>query len=435
MTRGWGGLAPLLALAVVLAGLAGLAGCGGNSEGDQASVRLVNASTGYASVELLVDDVRRGEAVAQGLAGGYTRVSAEDAVTTAVGVAGTGATLVRSEGGRFVKDTAYTLVLHGYPGSPKTKLLTENQSAAASGRARLVVENLGTDAGALDVYLTGSADEPLDSAVPVLTAVAGGATSAATTVAAGTYRLRVTAAGERSDLRLDVPGLVLGSTQVATLLLTPATGGVLVNGQLLVQQGASTLLANRHARARVVAALANHARVSANVGGTVVASALASPNVGAYALVPAGDALAWTLSVDGVAVTVPSLSLPAGSDGTLLVWGAAGSPRHSLISDDSRWPADASRAKLRLVNGLAGSDGGLSLSADLSPRASNIGAGAASAYSLVASSSAMRLEVSSPLVGTPLYSNTEARIDAKGLYSVFMLGDLTAPSPLLVRER
>jgi hypothetical protein len=324
--------------------------------------------------------------------------------------------------------------LYGYPGAPKTKLLTENTAAAASGRASLVVENLGSEAGALDVYLTGAA-EPLEAAVAVASGVAAGGTSAAVTVTAGSYRLRVTAAGDRNDIRLDVDGFSLASTQAAALLLSPSVGGVLVSGQLLVQRGAATLLANRHARARVVAALAGNARVSAAVGTVPLASALTAPNVGAYSLVGAGDGLAFSLSVNNQSVPVAPLSLPAGSDATLLVWGTAAAPRHALVTDDSRFPTDSTRAKLRLINGLAGNEVGLNLSADLSTRASNVQPGQASAYALVTASSTLRLEVSSPLVDTPLYSAREARIDSKGLYSLFMLGDSAAPSPLLVRER
>lgn len=425
------------ALASLIGSLAlalGLGSCAGNSEGDTASLRLVNASTGYAALELLVNDVRRGAEVAQGTAGAYVGVTAEDPVSTKVNSAGSATALVSSSDTRLNKETAYSLVLYGYPGAPNSKLLTENSAAAASGRASLVVENLGSDAGALDVYLTGQG-ESIDAAVAVASGVAAGGTSAAVNVAAGTYRLRVTAAGDRSDLRLDVDGLSLASTQAATLLLSPSVGGVLVSGQLLVQKGTSTLLANRQARARVVAALAGNARITAAVGTVALASGLVAPNVGGYALVGAGDSVAWTLTVNGVAVPVGNLSLAAGADATVLVWGTAAAPRHAMFIDDSRYPSDSTRAKLRLVNGLAGNEVGLNLSADLSTRATNVAPGRASAYSLVTGSSAVRLDVSSPLVAAPLYSASAARIDGKGLYSVFMLGDAAAPSPLLVRER
>ena len=59
----------------------------------------------------------------------------------------------------------------------------------------------------------------------------------------GTYRIRVTGAGNTADLRLDIPSFSLTSQEVATVLLTPTTGGTLVNGAVLSQQGAYTAAA------------------------------------------------------------------------------------------------------------------------------------------------------------------------------------------------
>lgn len=412
---------------------AGLAGCGGGSEGRQASLRLVNAAQGYAALDLYVDDARRATAVARGTASGYAAVTAGSAVSTVLTSAGS-TTALSTVSRTLTRDTPYTLVAHGWAGALKVALLQDDVAAAASGKAKLLVMNLGTDAGALDVYLTGEA-ESLDDAVAVAGSVAAGGTAGHLTLGAATYRLRVTGAGDKSDLRLDVSGVALASTQVATLLLTPATGGVLVDGHLLVQQGSATALANTRARARVVAAVGGNGRVSASLAGTPVASALTAPGVGGYTLVASGNAVPLVLSVNGSAVAVPAPALPAGGDHTLLVWGPAAAPQLAVLSDDNRLPTGSSQARLRLVNGLSGPGAGLDLEADFSAVAGNVAAGTASAYGLVNASTAMRLEVKSPLSANPLYSLTDARIDARGVYTVFMLGDAAGPQALLRRER
>lgn len=423
--RVWG-----LALAVLAAGLAG---CGGGSGDSEASVRLVNVSNGYAALDLYVDDAKRASAVAQGAASGYATATAGSAVSTVL--TNTGSTTALSSVSRtLTKDTPYTLVAHGWAGALKVAQLQDDVSAAASGKAKLLVMNLGSDAGSVDVYLTGEA-ESLDDAVAIATGVAAGGSAGHVTVGSGSYRLRVTGSGDKTDLRLDASGLTLGSTQVASLLLTPASGGVLLNGTLLVQQGSASALANTQARARVVAAVGGNGKVTAQLGGTTVASALTAPSVGAYARITGGASVPVVLSVSGSAVTVPNQALAAGGDYTLLVWGPAAAPQLTVISDDNRLPTSTSQAKLRLVNGVNGLGAGLDLEADFSALATNVAEGRASAYSLVTASTAMRLEVKSPLTSTALYSLTDARIDAKSLYTVFMLGDASAPQPLLRRER
>jgi len=61
--------------------------------------------------------------------------------------------------------------------------------------------------------------------------------------------------------------------------------------------------------------------------------------------------------------------------------------------------------------------------------------GQASAYGTVTGSTAIRLEVTSPLSSTAIYTLTDTTLSAKSLYTVFALGDSTAPSVALRKER
>ena len=78
--------------------------------------------------------------------------------------------------------------------------LDDTLDEADAGETKLNVANVSS-AGALDVYIT-EADVDLDDTTPVLSGV--GAAFASVSVDSGTFRLRVTAAGDTCDVRLDI---------------------------------------------------------------------------------------------------------------------------------------------------------------------------------------------------------------------------------------
>jgi hypothetical protein len=421
----------------LLAGAAGtalLAACGGQVEEDAddvARVRLLNATTAYPAMDLLVGDTRRNTSIGSGGVGSY--VSLKDGTyTTAVTSAGSASTLA-STSRALAEGKAYTVVAYGALGDVATALLEENASAAASGQARLMVLNAAPDAGSVDVYLTGAADS-LDAASPVASGVTGPNAVGYASLNAGTYRLRITAAGDKGQLRFDAPGLVLSSTQVATLVVTPSVGSPLTQALLLTQQGGVFALANTLARVRIVAAVAGNGRVTASLGGSALMTAGTSPSVGAYTTVAAGSP-AFSLSVNGQPVSTQNVTLAAGTDTTLLLWGDAATPLLAQLADDNRLPAASStQARLRLVQAVNGLASGLTMTADAVAIANEVLAGSGSVYANVAGSSTQRVIVSSPLVAAPLYS-ADMTLGARGVYTLFVIGDMPAPLATLRRER
>ncbi|MBI3368239.1 MAG: DUF4397 domain-containing protein, partial [Burkholderiales bacterium] len=277
------GLAVLASVLVVA--LSACGGGGGSSDSGSAKVRMLNASTGYSSLDLYIDDGKKNAAIAYGAVGEYASIGTSS-VSTVVTASGNTSALA-SASRSFTKDTAYTLVAYGWQGGMKTALLQEDITAADSGKAKLQVFNSAIDAGNIDVYLTGT-DDDLGNASAVASAVAGASLSGYSSVTSGTYRLRVTGAGDKTDLRLDLPGVTLASTGVATLIVTPGVGGVLTHAVLVAQQGTTTVLNNPLARARVLAALTNNGRVSAALAGTALVSGAVSPTIGSYVPVTAG---------------------------------------------------------------------------------------------------------------------------------------------------
>ena len=131
----------------------------------------------------------------------------------------------------------------------------------------------------------------------------------------------------------------------------------------------------------------------------------------------------------------PASTLKAGNDYTLLVYGSSTNAAASLISDDNHLPTLATNTKIRLVNGLTGTVSGLTLDADFNPVASNVLSAVASAYGTVAANSSMELDVTSALSSTPIYSHSDLNVVASSIYTLFMVGDSSAPQGLLRRDR
>ena len=417
----------LLSATVALIG-----GCGGASDDDDATVRVINASTNYGALDLHVDDTLRSSAIAYGQTSGYIGFEAGSHTTT---LTRTGSTTALSSVSRTLSsDYGTTVIAYQADGSLKTAQLSDSESAPSSGRAKLLVFNASPDAGSVDVYISGSSDT-LDSATLVASAVSAGSSSGSyTTVGSGTYRLRIAAAGSTTDLRLDAASMTLDSQGVYALVVTPTSGGVLVNSLLVRQGGAITALGTDLARVRLVSAVASSGTVGAAFNGSTLATSVTSPAIGSYALVKAGSATP-TITVNGASLSTSAITLAAGSDSTLLVWGPAASASLSVIGDDNRLPASSTSAKIRLIHGASINSNPLTLTANYSAVAENIALGAASTPTSVTAGSSTTIEVSDTTLSTALYSVSDVTLSARGVYTVFMLGSGSSVTGALRKER
>ncbi len=409
-----------------------LAACGGGGDSSTAQMRLLNASIGYAALDMSVDSTTVNSAVAYAAAGSYADVKTS-ATGTEIQSNSVGSTLASSTP-TLAAGSHYAMIAYGSAGSLQTTLLQEDQEAPASGKSKLLVLNLAPDAGSMDVYVTG-ADETLDTASTVAAGIAAGSGSGYVSLNSGTFRVRLTAAGSKSDVRLDIPSITLPSAGVSTLVLTGSTGGVLVNGIQLIQQGATTNFPNTTARARLVAAVGGSALVSGSVGQTALMPTSVAPTIGDYTTLTAGAA-DLSVYVNGQLMSFAKPTLVAGNDYTLMVWGTAANPQLSVLTDDNRLPTSpTTTAKIRLVNGVASAATGLTLNVDYSALASNVVAGTASTAQTTPASTSALLTVTSPSSTTPVYSLSDLGITAGYVYTVFVMGDSTAMVGSLRRER
>lgn len=412
------------ALALVLV----LAACGGGTDRTKAHVRLVNASSGYSSLALTVDGSTITSGVAAGSSAGYADAS-RGSQTLDVS-SPSSATILSSRSASLGKDSYYTLLAYGKAGTLTTQLLEDNQAEPASGRALVRVINTASDAGSLDVYLTGATDALAQSS-PLQSGAAFGTLGSYITINNGTWRLRVTAAGVPADVRLDVSGLNFESKGVKTLVITPGQGGVLVSALVLSQQAGVVSAANTQARVRLAAGVSSNAAVTASVAGTTLLNNGLAPALTDYVLVSAG-ALTPQVTVNGVALAfTPVSTVSAGADYTLVVHGAPGTAAASLVLDDNTLPSDSTKAKLRLLNGLTGS---LTLKVGLVVRASAVAAGTASPYAAADATTTASFNVASADQSVN-FTVSDQTLSANGVYTLFMLGSTNAPVGQLNRDR
>lgn len=409
---------PLLALTLLHA-------CGG-SLGEEARVRLVNATSNYASLDLVVDDETLISATAAGSSSGYAKVDEGD-LSFELRSSGSSST-VASTSASIAADEHRTLLAYVTDGSLQVVSIAEDEDAPDSGKARLKVLNAASgEVASVDVYLVDKACSALDDTdVPAFADVTGvddSSFSQITAAGGGTsYHLCVTTSDDPADLRLSLPSFTLASQQVVTLALTRSRGGALLNAVRIDQQGTVTAIDNPSARVRLVADAASAATVGATANGVTLSSGTASPSVGAYRLVDAGT-LSPTVSIGGTAVSSGSFTAPAGADLTLLVAGTAAEPTLRLLEDANLPSTSSSKpVKIRLVNGLNGASGSLLMTVDGDVVADGIAFGSASGATNVAESSATAiLEVS--LGGSVLKSQADVTLSSGRVYTYFVLGD------------
>lgn len=423
---------PVLAVVLLMLGACSDSG----SKSKYADIRMLNVSTDYPSLDMYVNngegggDVIKAQGVAYETISSYTK---SDASTFSVVVKRNGVTtgtLATLASQKQADNTHVTYV--GFGASGKFGILRINDDVSAANENKTKVQILNAaQAGTLDVYLTDPSVALTDGS-PQISAIASGGTSGTVFMDSGTYRLRVVGTADTEDLRLDIPDVVLGSKQVVTVILTATPGGAMVNAVVLPQQGAPILKHNPNARVR--GAIGTAAGVNVGIGGvTLLTGAQAGVVSSHYSLVPAGTA-AVDLQVGGAAVTVPAQQLVAGGDYTMLVWSNASGPQLTVVSDDNR-PPTSGKAKLRVLNGISGTDTPVTMAVDFLPVAEGIADGQASGYTEFDTTIEYQIDVSDANTTTNLVSKTAITLTSDSVYSLLVSGDTGTFNGTLRKDR
>jgi hypothetical protein len=411
----------------LIAGLAAaLTACGVGLLGNQGRIRLVNATNGLGALDLQINQETAISGVAPATASDYVLRKA-DTYTLDINQTGNAASLLTTTTALFA-DKHQSIVAYNNAGVLAATILDDEEGDPGRNKAKFRVFNTATaDTDKVDVYLVTAACSTLDGSLAAPTAAnVSGLQSTYTELSssATAFHLCVTSAGDKSDVRLEIPSFVLSDQRIVTVILAPGSGGHLLNAILLDQQAAATQVLNPSARARVATSVPTAVDVSVN--GTAIAAGLTSPNVGPYVLVPQG---AVSLKVNGIDV-VPAAPLTAGpgADITVLLTGTGTTA--SLLADDNTPSSSTARpVKLRLVNGLNGTTGTATMTLNNVLVGNGASSGQASGYSQVASSAGLaRLEAR--IGAVTYYLNQTATLESGRVYSLFLLGDGTTPGSL-----
>ena len=408
-----------------------LSGC--NNDTNDAEVRVLNVSQGYSSLAVYAGSTEEKSAIAFGTLSSYFGLAA-NTYTLNFDVSGV-TTPLASPSETFVEKTHQTFVAYGDTGNFATIEIGEDTTAPSGSTADVELVNAAPDAGAVDVYFTASTTS-LDDAAPTFTDVTGGTISNAgfVNLTSGTYRMRVTATGSKTDVRLDVASVTLSGGSVSSAIVTDTSGGVLVNAMLLPQQQSLTVDNNPSARVRAVAGISTGTPVAVSLGGVSLLASAAPNSIGDYNLVTAGSA-AVTLTIGGTAVTVADQSLTAGADYTLLIWNdSTDTTQESLISESNAM-AVSGAAKIRLVNSMSGLGDPLSMTVSYTPEAESIVLGSASAFASVTDGTSIPVGVTDATTSTSLYTNNAASLSSQGVYTLFMFGTAASPVGTLQADR
>ena len=428
-----------------------LAACGGGGGGGNgsATLRAINLTTDLPSADLYTGTTKVFSGLTTDTLVSPTTLEA-NTYTVNVNAAGDSAAIFTGSYS-LSKDQTYTAIIWGRQSSLRVSTIgeAEDTNNIADGNTRIRMFNATLDSGTVDIYVTTADVDPADVS-PTQSGLTSGTLGGFRELTAKTYRIRVTGTGDPADVRLDIPSVTLAAKTYYTLAITEAgEGGVLLNGTLIAQQGAKTTVKNTNARMRVAASVGNFGLVSAKVGTQTLVSNWRSPKVGLsagdYIQVPAG-ATSVTVSVNGTVQPAVPTTLTAGSDYTLMVLGTAAAPVAKLITDDNRVPNVASRAKVRIVNGLssAATVAGYVTGASNSST-KDAASGAASDYVSVLASGTTSVQGLSSDAFDPIFSQTvtvsgTSLLAAQGVYSIFILdGQVTngvaVPVGRLVKDR
>lgn len=219
--RPFGGSVRAVLTVLSMASLAlGLGACG-DSNNDEARVRVFHASPDAPNVDVLIDGGRVLENVPYAAASDFLGVDAGDR-RVQVNVTGTDISAIDTHA-VFTEDTDYMIVAADKVARITALVFTADRTTPEAGSARVRVLHAAASAPVVDVYVT-APDAGIANAQPTLSRVPFKAISDYLTVPAGTYDVFVTVAGTK-NIAIQAKGLALADQLVATVAALDKKGG------------------------------------------------------------------------------------------------------------------------------------------------------------------------------------------------------------------
>lgn len=192
-----------LTLSFFAASLA-FSGCGSSSS---SYVKFIHASAGAPNVDVKVGSAYAAQNAAFGTATSmYAKVPAGTNEQIQVFAAGKDTTAVLSANQTLMKNQYYTIIALNTPAKLQAAVENDDLTPPTSGDCKLRVVHASTLAGPVDVYVTApgvSITDPMNPVTPVLSNFTFGTVTKYLEVPAGSYEVRVTIAGQPSQVAID----------------------------------------------------------------------------------------------------------------------------------------------------------------------------------------------------------------------------------------
>jgi hypothetical protein len=196
-----------------------LVGCG---SGGSTRFRAMNAVPDESSLDVLVDSKSVSSNLAYGTNTGYL---SESSGSHQVGIEPSGSsTALLQQSISFGSGTDTTVISSNFSTSVTNLVLTDNNSAPASGDFKIRIINASPNLGPADVYIV-TPGTALNTVSPTVSNLGFGATTSYQSLAAASFEIELTSVGQKFAV-VDTGSLAFGSGQVRTFVgLNNQSGG------------------------------------------------------------------------------------------------------------------------------------------------------------------------------------------------------------------
>jgi Domain of unknown function (DUF4397) len=196
-----------------------ISGCGG---GGQTRLRVMNAVPDESSIDLLVDSVSVSTNIAYGTSTGY-QTTKSGSHQVAIEPSGSTTPLL-TQSISFSSDSDTTVISYNFSSNIANLVLTDDNSAPASGNFKIRIVNASPGLGPADVYIVAPLTD-LNTVSPTITNLAFGSSTGYQGIAAGSYDVVLTPVGQKFSA-VDTGSLTFISGQVRTFVgLNSQSGG------------------------------------------------------------------------------------------------------------------------------------------------------------------------------------------------------------------
>jgi Domain of unknown function (DUF4397) len=187
------------------------AGCG---SGGNTRFRLMNAVPDESSLNVLVDTTSVSSNLAYGTSTGYL---SEKSGSHQIGIEPSGAsTTLLQQSISFASGTDTTVISSGFSSQVANLVLTDDNSAPASGDFKIRMVNASPNLGPADVYIV-TPGTALTTVSPTISNLGFGTTAPYQSLASGNYEIELTSVGQKFAA-VDTGTLTFGTGEVRTFV-------------------------------------------------------------------------------------------------------------------------------------------------------------------------------------------------------------------------